>query len=96
MDGQTVSVYGSGFTRNTKVFVNGNRIPTTYISRSLVRIDASQVTDGDVLTVNILGSKGILLRAGVGEVIYEDPDVDAGTEEPEEETISSALNGGRQ
>ena len=84
-DGQTVSVYGSGFTKNTKVFVNGNRISTQYVTRSLIRIDAAQVTDGDILTVNILGSKGILLRAGIGEVIYEDPDVFRDTEEPSED-----------
>lgn len=76
----TLTVYGTNFTRNTKIFVNGTKVPTTYLTPALIRTDIANVKDGDVITVNILGSKGILLRAGVGEVIYDDPDVVPETE----------------
>lgn len=80
----TLTVYGSNFTKNTKIFVNGTKVPTTYLTSSLLTTSLDNVQNGDVITVNILGSKSILLRAGVGEVVYVDPDVIPDTEEPAE------------
>lgn len=71
----TLTVYGSNFTRNAKIFVNGEKVSTSYVTPSLITTSLDNVSNGDVITVNILGSKSIVLRAGVGEVIYEDPDV---------------------
>lgn len=82
----TLTVYGSNFTKNTKIFVNGEKVSTNYLTSSLLTTDINNVADGDVITVNILGSKSLLLRAGVGEVIYDDPDVVDETEEPTEST----------
>jgi hypothetical protein len=67
------------------VYVNGEKIPTTYLTSSMLSISLDNVTDGDVITVNTLGSKGITLREGVGEAKYEDPDVltETETEEPQ-------------
>jgi hypothetical protein len=81
----TLIVSGSNFTRYTKVYVNGEKIPTTYLTSSMLSISLDNVTDGDVITVNTLGSKGITLREGVGEAKYEDPDVltETETEEPQ-------------
>lgn len=78
----TLTVYGSNFTKNTKIFVNGVKVPTTYLTSGLITTSLDNVKNGDVITVNILGSKSILLRAGVGEVIYVDPDVIPDTELP--------------
>ena len=78
----TLTVYGSNFTKNTKIFVNGTKVPTTYLTSGLITTSLDNVKNGDVITVNILGSKSILLRAGVGEVIYIDPDVIPDTEMP--------------
>lgn len=80
----TLTVYGSNFTKNTKIFVNGTKVPTTYLTSALITTSLDNVSNGDVISVNILGSKSILLRAGVGEVVYEDPDVIPETEEPME------------
>ena len=89
-DRNILAVYGSRFTRNTKIFVNGEKVPTNYISSALVTTSLDNVKDGDMISVNILGSKGILLRAGVDEVVYEDPDVihetETETENPTETT----------
>ncbi len=81
----TLTVYGSNFTKNTKVYVNGTKVSTTYLSPSILTISLDNVSDGDVISVNILGSKSLLLRAGVGEVIYVDPDVIHETESTETE-----------
>ncbi len=91
INNNTLTVCGSNFTRNTKVFVNGTKISTSYLSPSVLTADLDSVKDGDVITVNILGSKGILLRAGVGEVIYEDPDI-----VPETETAAPAEGAGTE
>ena len=82
----TLTVYGSNFTKNTKIFVNGEKVSTNYLTSSLLTTDINNVADGDVITVNILGSKSLLLRAGVGEVVYDDPDVVDETEDPTEST----------
>lgn len=80
-----LTVYGSHFTKNTKIFVNGTKVSTTYLSPSILTTSLSNVEDGDIITVNILGSKSILLREGVGEVLYLDPDVIRETEASETE-----------
>ena len=87
-DRNILAVYGSRFTKNAKIFVNGEKVPTNYISSALVTTSLDNVKDGDTISVNILGSKGILLRAGADEVVYEDPDVihETETEDPTETT----------
>ena len=87
-DRNILAVYGSRFTKNAKIFVNGEKVPTNYISSALVTTSLDNVKDGDTISVNVLGSKGILLRAGADEVVYEDPDVihETETENPTETT----------
>lgn len=87
----TLSVYGSNFTRNTKIFINGTKVPTTYLTSSLVSTSLDHVKDGDVITVSILGAKSILLREGISEVVYEDPDVIDNTEMPSEADITTGM-----
>ena len=81
-DRNILAVYGSRFTKNAKIFVNGEKVPTNYISSALVTTSLDNVKDGDMISVNILGSKGILLRAGarrgssmrIRDVIHETAD----------------------
>ncbi len=75
---QKLIVYGRNFSKNTKIFVNGSKIPTKYLTSSLLTASLDQVKDGDVITVNTLGSKSLLLRAGLNEVVYTDPDANHG------------------
>ena len=79
----SLTVYGSNFSKNTKIYVNGTKVATEFVTSSLLKTDIKNVNDGDIITVNTLGSKGILLRSGVDEVPYEDPDIIRETEEPE-------------
>ena len=88
----TLTVYGSNFTKNTKVFVNGEKVATTYLTPAMIYISLDNVKDGDAITVNITGSKGIILREGVNEIIYDDPAVvetETETEEPEADTTTT-------
>ena len=81
----TLAVYGSNFTKNAKIFVNGEKVATTYLTSGIITTSLSNVNDGDVISVSITGSQGIILRASNDEVIYEDPDVlETETEEPTE------------
>ena len=81
----TLAVYGSNFTRNAKIFVNGEKVSTTYLTSGIITTSLDNVQDGDVITVAITGSQGIILREGTSEIVYEDPDVAATeTEEPTE------------
>ena len=89
----TLSVYGSNFTRNAKIFVNGEKVPTTYLTSGIVTTSLDNVEDGDVISVSITGSQGIILRASNDEVIYEDPDiVTTETEEPTETQTDDSFN----
>ena len=85
----TLTVYGSNFTKNTKIFVNGKKVPTSYLTSALITTSLDNVAHGDVISVNILGAKSILLRAGVGEVVYEDPDIIVETETTETESTET-------
>ena len=81
----TLAVYGSNFTKNAKIFVNGEKVSTTYLTSGIITTSLDNVQDGDVITVAITGSQGIILREATSEVVYEDPDVAATeTEEPTE------------
>ena len=81
----TLAVYGSNFTKNAKIFVNGEKVSTTYLTSGIITTSLDNVQDGDVITVAITGSQGIILREGTSEIVYEDPDVSATeTEEPTE------------
>ena len=81
----TLAVYGSNFTKNAKIFVNGEKVSTTYLTSGIITTFLDNVQDGDVITVAITGSQGIILREGTSEIVYEDPDVAATeTEEPTE------------
>ena len=87
----TLTVHGSNFTKNTKIFVNGNKVSTSYLTSTIITTPLKNVKDGDVITVKITGSKGIILREGINEFIYEDPDViDTETEDATDATTENS------
>lgn len=84
-----LTVHGSNFTKNTKIFVNGEKVSTSYLTSTILTTSLKNVKDGDIITVNVTGSKGIILREGISEFIYNDPDViDTETEEPAESSTA--------
>lgn len=62
-DGSVVYVYGSNFTEWSKVYVNGSKVSTSYLSDKVLEIAASDVNDGDELVVNQVGSSSTVFRS---------------------------------
>ena len=55
-------IYGKNFTKWSKVYVNGEKVSTTYESGQCLTIKASAVSDGDTITVCQLGSSNTIFR----------------------------------
>ena len=56
-------IYGENFTPWSKVFVNGEKVNTTYESGQVLSISAKDVTDGSYLVVNQMGSNNTIFRS---------------------------------
>lgn len=65
-----VCIAGSGFTPWTKIYVNDSKVPTSFVSSSMLRIDAGDVDEGDTIVANIVGSSSTIFRSS-NEVIYQ-------------------------
>lgn len=79
LDGR-ICLYGSNFTPWTRVYVNGERVPTTFLSSSMLRISGSSVNEGDTITANIVGSSSTIFRTS-NELTYH-TSADTETEAP--------------
>jgi len=75
-DGAYVTVIGKNFTRWSRVYVNGEKVPTIYINGSRLRLYAEDISDGDSVVVNQLGSSDTIFRSSP-EYIYDDPYADS-------------------
>lgn len=84
-----VCLYGSNFTPWTRVYVNGERVPTTFLSSSMLRISGSSVEEGDTITANIVGSSSTIFRTS-NELTYHAPSADTETEAPATTTADEA------
>ena len=87
----TLTVYGNNFTKYSKVFVNGEKVPTNFISTGMLTVNLNKVTDGDTIMVNIVGAQGAIFRSS-NEYTYVDPAVIHDTEDSEME-LDPAQNG---
>lgn len=67
-----ISIGGRNFTRWSKVFVNGEKVPTTFVSSSRLRISLDDIQDQDTVVVNQMGSSNTVFRS-TQEVVYDDP-----------------------
>ena len=68
--GDRVYVYGSNFTNWSKVYVNGEKVNTSYLSASMLSIDKADVEDGDTITVCQVGSSDTIFRTSENEVTF--------------------------
>lgn len=64
-----VVLSGEGFTRWSRVYVNGEKVSTTYASGNQIMIKASKIKAGDSVVVNQNGSKNTIFRSS-NEFIY--------------------------
>ncbi|MEI3177081.1 MAG: LTA synthase family protein [Lachnospiraceae bacterium] len=88
-----ICISGSNFTPWSKVFINGEKVSTAFISSSLLRISADSISDGDTIQVNQMGSSNTVFRSS-NEITYVDPNAEdtEDTTETETEDTSSADN----
>lgn len=56
-------VYGEHFTPWSKVFINGDKVSTTYVSGNYLKINADKLEEGDILVVNQMGSSNTIFRS---------------------------------
>lgn len=67
-----IYISGSNFTPWTKIYVNGTKVSTAFISSSMLRISEDDVEDGDTITANIVGSSNTIFRTS-NEYVYHAP-----------------------
>ena len=80
-----ICISGSNFTPWSKVFINGEKVSTAFISSSLLRISADSISDGDTIQVNQMGSSNTIFRSS-NELTYVDPNAGDTEETTETET----------
>ena len=78
-----VTISGQNFTRWSKIYVNGVKVPTIYVSSSRLRMNAADVQDGDTVVVNQMGSGNSVFRS-TPEFIYDDPYAESTEMQPTE------------
>jgi hypothetical protein len=87
-DGSRIYINGSGFTKWSKVYINGEKVSATYVSGNQLTISPSKIADGDTVQICQVGSNNTVFRSSQ-EWIYEDPNAEVDTEteemEPEEQ-----------
>ncbi|MEG2093583.1 MAG: LTA synthase family protein [Lachnospiraceae bacterium] len=76
-DNEILNVIGTNFTPWSKVFVNGTKVPTTYVSGSQLKIAINSLEEGlNSIVVNQMGSSSSIFRSS-NEVTYDKPIVEA-------------------
>ena len=87
-DRSKLTIHGENFTKWSKVYVNGEKIPATYISGNALMIDRNSVENEDVITVCQVGSGSTIFRTS-NEWIYNTIE-----KTPEQETKPATENDG--
>lgn len=64
-------IYGENFTKWSKVFVNGEKVSTTYESGQVLKVKASSVENGSTIVVNQLGSSDTIFRSSNEYVVFD-------------------------
>lgn len=83
-------IFGDNFTKWSRVYVNGEKVSTTYESGQVLTINASSVQNGDTITVCQVGSSDTIFRESNEYIIYdptyvEEEDTEIENESDEEE-----------
>lgn len=82
-------IYGQNFTKWSKVYVNGEKVPTTYESGQVLTIKNSDVQNGDTITVCQLGSSDTIFRESNEYTVNDPTFVEEDEETIEEDTSES-------
>ena len=68
-DGLNYIITGESFTKWSKVYVNGEKIGTTYISGNQLSVKVDKIAEGDTIVVQQMGSSNTVFRVS-NEYIY--------------------------
>ncbi len=86
-DAWVLRIYGNNFTPWSKIYVNDEKIKTTYLSGTCVEISLDNIENGDTFVVNQVGSSDTVFRSS-NEMIAEIPeDFEKPTDEESKEEI---------
>ena len=61
-DGTTYSIYGDNFTKQSKVYINGEKQTTTFLNNTRLDLKESEINDGDTVMVAQVGSSNTIFR----------------------------------
>ena len=61
-DGTTYSIYGDNFTKQSKVYINGEKQSTTFLNNTRLDLKDSQIENGDTVMVAQVGSSNTIFR----------------------------------
>ena len=61
-DGTTYSIYGDNFTKQSKVYINGEKQTTKFLNNTRLDLKDSQIEDGDTVMVAQVGSSNTIFR----------------------------------
>jgi hypothetical protein len=82
-----VVIEGSGFTQWSRVYVNGDKCGTEYVSGNEIMISTTRIEDGDTVVVNQNGSKNTIFRSSNEWIyVYSPLETEEGTEGTETES----------
>lgn len=70
LDG-TYSIYGENFTKQSKVYINGEKQSSTFLNNTRIDLKDSKLEDGDVVKVDQVGSSNTIFRESA-EYEYKD------------------------
>ena len=65
------SLYGENFTKQSRVFVNGERQKSTFLNNTRIVLPETELEDEDVITVVQMGSSSTVFRTS-DEYVYQD------------------------
>ena len=74
-----ISVKGKNFTNWSRIYINGEKVATTYVSGEELWMKPSKINDGDIVVVNQNCSKNVIFRSS-NEFTYVAPVTDTATE----------------
>jgi len=67
-----IHIYGENFSKWSKVYINGEKVSTTYESGQVLTIDSDLVENGDIIEVCQVGSSSTIFRTS-NAYTYTDP-----------------------
>jgi phosphoglycerol transferase MdoB-like AlkP superfamily enzyme len=66
-----ILIRGSHFTKWSRVYINGQKVSTTYVNSKMLLIDSTELSDGDTVVVSQLGSNSTVFRSS-NEFVYSE------------------------